>query len=392
MTAYRLMMMALLPGPARRTSAFVLLRDLLVRPAPEEQNLVPAQRRIVPDLDAIPVLPLQPAQPVGVLLHQMHRHVGMHPENQLLLLGALPHAAEHPLDLESGRLHGEDLPRPLALRTVLIEVVCEARPLALTRHLDQPQLAHRERLRARPVPAQVLPQRVRDRLAILLVLHVDEVEDDDPAEIPETKLARDLGRRLEVRLQDRLFLALLPREAPGVHVDRDQRLGLVDRDVAPLLEPHLALHRLLDLRLDLEVVEDRGLAAIELHARPKLGRVRGQVFQDALVLLLRVDHQLIHVLVEDVADQPGGELHLLMEERRGLRPLRLALDLGPELFQILDVALELLLSLLRSDRADDDARVPGADLAHHPFQSGALGPVLDLSRDTDVLAPRSDPP
>src|SRR6266850_1851046 len=98
------------PGPSHRTSAFVLLGDLLVCPAPEEPNLVPAERRIIPDLDAVPVLLLQPLQAVVVLLDQENGHVRMHPENELLLLGALPHPAEHPLDLERGRLERKNLP------------------------------------------------------------------------------------------------------------------------------------------------------------------------------------------------------------------------------------------------------------------------------------------
>ena len=51
---------------------------------------------------------------------------------------------------------------------------------------------------------------------------------------------------------------LLADEAAGVDVDRDQRLGLVDDEVAARLEPDLALERVLDLRLDAESLEERG--------------------------------------------------------------------------------------------------------------------------------------
>ena len=53
----------------------------------------------------------------------------------------------------------------------------------------------------------------------------------------------------------------------------------------------------------------------------------------------------VHLLGEDVADQPGGQLHLAVEERRRAHPLSLLLDLGSRASgEIADVGLELLLS------------------------------------------------
>jgi hypothetical protein len=234
----------------------------------------------------------------------------------------------------------------------------------------------------------MLPQDVGDLLPIPLDLHVDEVEDDDAAQVPQPKLPRDLRGRLEVRLEDRLFLVLLPDEAPGVHVDRDQGFGLVDRDVAALSQPHLPLHRLLDLGLDPKVIEDRRLPPIVLHPLLQVGRVGLEILDDLPVLLLRVDDQLVHVLVEDVPDEPGRELHLLMEERRRLRSVRLLLDFLPELLEVSDVGLELLQALLRAHRADDDPRVPGPDLPRDFLQPLALGPLLDLPGNADVLVAR----
>ena len=73
--------------------------------------------------------------------------------------------------------------------------------------------------------------------------------------------------RLEVGLEHRLVLVALADEAAGVDVDRGQRLGLIENQVAARLEPHLAIERALDLRLDLEMVEDRLRALIQRDAR-----------------------------------------------------------------------------------------------------------------------------
>ena len=65
---------------------------------------------------------------------------------------------------------------------------------------------------------------------LLGALHVDQVEDDQPADVAEAELVGDLVDGLEVGLERRLFqvLAALADEAPGVDVDRRERLGLID--------------------------------------------------------------------------------------------------------------------------------------------------------------------
>ena len=88
-------------------------------------------------------------------------------------------------------------------------------------------------------------------------LHVDQVDDDESADVAEAQLIDDLLDGLEVGLEDRLLEIRLADEAAGVHVDGGERLALVDDQVAARLEPRLAADAGVDLRLDAEVVEDR---------------------------------------------------------------------------------------------------------------------------------------
>src|SRR5205085_472780 len=63
-------------------------------------------------------------------------------------------------------------------------------------------------------------------------------------------------------------------------------------------------------------------------------------------------------------------------------------DLGPELLQILDVVLELLLAALRADRPHDQARPLGPDLLDQGLEARALLALLDLPGHPDVVVPR----
>ena len=111
------------------------------------------------------------------------------------------------------------------------------------------------------------------RVAVVGVLHVDEVDDDDAAEVAQPQLARDHLRRLEVGLEDRVVEAAAADEAAGVDVDRRHRLGLVDDQVAARLEVDAARERLLDLVLDAVQVEERPLADVVVDAIGERRRV-----------------------------------------------------------------------------------------------------------------------
>ena len=153
----------------------------------------------------------------------------------------------------------------------------------------EPEVRHLQRLGRRSILLQLLLHRLEHLLAVLLVLHVDEVEHDDAAQIAQPDLPDDFLHRLEVGLDDRVFEAaarFLADVAAGVDVDGDERLGLVDDDRAARLQPDLALERLVDLRLDAVLLEDRErLVVAASPAGRASGRMRLDELQHALIFL-----------------------------------------------------------------------------------------------------------
>ena len=147
-------------------------------------------------------------------------------------------------------------------------------------------------------------------------IHVDEVDDDHAADGPDAELLGDLAGRLEVGLGDRVFQALLADEAPGVDVDRGQRLHLVDDQVAARLQPDLALERAVDLDLDAEAVEDRIVAVVELDVPGEVGHERGDELLHAVVLAARVDDQLLDVGGEQIAHRAQQQVEVVVDQRR----------------------------------------------------------------------------
>src|SRR5438270_777718 len=78
---------------------------------------------------------------------------------------------------------------------------------AVARHLHEPQLRNLEHRGARLVALQPLPKDVADAFTIYVFGHVDEIDDDDAADVAQAQLIDDLFGCLQVGLQDRVLLA-----------------------------------------------------------------------------------------------------------------------------------------------------------------------------------------
>ncbi len=104
-------------------------------------------------------------------------------------------------------------------------------------------------------------------MAVLALVHVDEVDDDDATEVAETNLADDFRYRVEVGLEDGVLKARrFANVFAGIDVDGNEGFSLVDDNGASRLEPDLGLEGFRDLVLNAEMLEERCLLRVELDA------------------------------------------------------------------------------------------------------------------------------
>ncbi len=96
-----------------------------------------------------------------------------------------------------------------------------------------------------------------DRAVVALLVHVDEVDDDQAGEVAQAQLAGDFLGRFEIGLERGVLDVVLAGGAAGVDVDRDQRLGLVDHDVAAGAQLHDRREHRVELALDAVAGEER---------------------------------------------------------------------------------------------------------------------------------------
>ena len=96
----------------------------------------------------------------------------------------------------------------------------QARTDPLTGHLYEAERGDLGHLVLGAVTRQALEQPAQHEIAVALEHHVDEVDDDDAADVAQPQLADDLLGRLEVVLGDGLLeVAALAGELAGVDVD-----------------------------------------------------------------------------------------------------------------------------------------------------------------------------
>ena len=298
--------------------------------------------------------------------------------------------AQAALELDRDRLLGLDDAVAVARRARPRDDLAHALGDVLARHLDEAELGDLGRERLRAVLVERLAQRLEHGVAVARAGHVDEVDDDDPADVAQAQLVDDLLGGLEVRRRDRVLQAralAAADERARVDVDDRQRLGVVDDEVAAAGQVDAARHEPVDDLLDAVGGEQRRLLLVELDAVDELGRGAREERDEALVLLGIVDDRALEVLGEDVAHDAHREVGLLEDEARRGRLRDALVEHLVQLEEVLQLALEVLARRAAGGGADDRAAAAQVQALRLAAQALALL-VVEAARDADALARR----
>ena len=286
------------------------------------------------------------------------------------------------------RLGREHAAQAVARRTRRTELAGEIFADALAREFEQPQRRERLNRRARAVFAQTVFEALDDFVAIALRRHVDEIAHDDAADVAQAHLARDLGRRFDIRLDDRIVEILAAGELTGVDVDDGQRFGRLDHDRTTRGQLRGRLHQLRDFVVDLEIGEKFRAARIRLDALDVLRAQEPHEIAHALGFVGIVDPHVLHVGRDEIARRFVDEVHVFVQERgRGSRLIILE-NAVPHADQHAEVGNQFGVGDTAGGGAHDGRHAFGPDRLHHALQAVAFLGRLDLARHARVLAGR----
>ncbi len=265
----------------------------------------------------------------------------------------------------------------------------EARAEPLACHLHEAQRCHLGHLMPGAVAAERFGQAPQHQIPVGLEHHVDEVDDDHPADVAEPHLPDDLLGGLEVVAGDGfLEVSARPGELTRVDVHHRHRLGAIDDQCAPRGQPDLAVECLGELFVDAVRTEhvDGRLGPILFRPRQQVGRDGADVVLHRRPRLLPLDDELREVLVEQVSHDLDEQIGFFVQGLRLARGVRLllvgvsphGLPLG---LQPGHVAGQFLLADTFGGGTDDDTRVGRDDLAEDVLETLAFG-VGQLPADT----------
>src|SRR4051794_29465782 len=94
--------------------------------------------------------------------------------------------------LQCDRRYRADMAGPAALRTRLGRTFQHAGANALTRHFEQTEMRDAPDLDSRAILPKTIAEFTLDSTVVPLLLHVDEINDDQPGQIAQSQLPRDL--------------------------------------------------------------------------------------------------------------------------------------------------------------------------------------------------------
>src|SRR5688572_4153641 len=281
-------------------------------------------------------------QPVALLVHQVggnvHRQLG--DDLGRAVLARL--FADQTQDRERKRLDAADHTHAAAARAHDVGRLADRGTEPLPRKLEQPEAGNAADLYPRAILLDGVAQPVLHRPLILLRLHVDEVDDDQAADVAQPHLACNLVCRFEVGVAGRGLDICAARAARRVDVDRDQGLGVIDDDTAAGGQRDLVGIRRLDLALDLVTGEERYVIVVELQPAEIPRHEALHVFLGFVVDLLLVNQDLADVVRQVVAQRAQDRLALLVDQERCRPAFGGLLDRVPDVAEVVEVPLQLL--------------------------------------------------
>jgi len=227
---------------------------------------------------------------------------------------------------------------------------------------------------------------------VLFTQHVDEVGNDDAAQVAQAQLPGDGTRGFQVGLENGVVEIARAHVATGVHVHRGECLGLVDDEVAARFEVHTPPQRTSDFLVNRIQVKDRALAFVVLQlggcGRHELQAKGAQ----ALELLQRIDANALRMLADQVAQHTLQQIEVLVQKRERRQAQRSILDARPGLAQISDVVGQLGVGGVFAIGAQDEAAPAARGLvAHQGLQARAQRLAFAhgyFLRDADMLVLR----
>ncbi|MNI23184.1 hypothetical protein D3C73_767590 [compost metagenome] len=270
----------------------------------------------------------------------------------------------------------------VATRAGDVRAFVQGRTQALTRQFHQAKARNLAHLHAGTVEMEGVTQALFNGALVLAVFHVDEVDDDQAAQVAQAQLAGHFVGRFGVGAQRGFLDVCAACGAGGVHVDGNQGFGVVDHDGAARGQLHRARIRRFNLVFDLEAREQRDVVTVAFDALDVVRHHHAHEGGGLVGDLVGIDQDLADFGREIIADGPDDQAGFQIDEDGRGVVAGGAVDGGPQLHQIGQVPLELFDVATDAGGASNDAHALGQIKLLHGIAQFLAVFTLDAARNT----------
>ena len=200
------------------------------------------------------------------------------------------------------------------------------------------------------------------------VFHIDEVDDDQTAQVAQAHLSGDFFGGFHIGFERGVFDVRAACGTGGVDIDGDEGFGVVDDDRAAGRQADAARKRTFDLVFDLETGKQRRVVFVEFQtacvARHNVAHKLGNLVVNFLVV-----HQNFADVGTEVVADGSDEQRAFHKEQVGV-VMRFAgfFNRLPELFEVVQVPFQLFRAAADACGTRDDTHpVRNVELRHSGF-------------------------
>ncbi len=148
--------------------------------------------------------------------------------------------------------------------------------------------------------------------------HIDEVDNNQAAEVAQAQLAGDFICCFQVGVERGFFDIAAASCAGGVDVDCGQGFRAVDYDGAAGRQTHFTLECRFDLRFDLVMAEQRNFTGVQFNFAAEIRTTqRGDVLASQLKHFRVIDKDFANILTQIVAERTHDNVAFLVDQEGG---------------------------------------------------------------------------
>ncbi|CNS44462.1 Uncharacterised protein [Neisseria gonorrhoeae] len=292
-------------------------------------------------------------------------HLGAHFAGVVLHRFFLNHAQ----NVQGGGFDAADHAGAGAARTGGVAAFAQSGFQALAAQFQKSETGEFAHLYAGAVFFECVAQDVFHIALVFGVFHVDEVDDDQAAQVAQAHLSGDFFGSFHIGFEGGVFDVRAACGACGVHVDGDEGFGVVDDDRAAGGQADAARERAFDLVFDLEAGKQRRVVFVEFQTTCVARHDVAHELGNLVVNFLIVHQNFADVGTEVVADGADEQRAFHKEQVGVVMRFSCFFDCLPELFEVVQIPFQLFRAAADAGGTRDDAHaVRNVELRHRGFE------------------------